>query len=608
VTAPGVSGGTGQDGTDETTREGGPPPVAYRRGQSPFRAARKDPLLERAVPVSARFADYRAPTARRDLLAGLTVAALALPSGMAYAEVAGLSPVHGLYALLLPTVLYTLLGSSRQLIVGPEGAIAALVGAAVLPMAAAQSDEAAELAAMLALLVGASFLLAWVVRLGWLADYFSLPVLVGYIHGVAIVLVCGQLGKLLGVDIEASEPIGQLVDAVRALGDVSGTTVLVSAVALSALIAARLRRPRLPASLIVVVAAIAVSWALGLEGHGVAVVGSIPSGLPNVTIPSPPLADVAELVPAAIGIFLVSFADGILTARTFAGKNNQHVRANQELLAFAGVSAAAGVTQGLPLGASGSRTAVNDQMGARTQIAGLAAAGAIALVLLFLTTPMSYLPSAVLGAVIVSAAIGLVDVGAWRGVAVVSRFEVGLAATTVVGVVVLGVLQALLIAVALSVIDIVRRSAQPHDAVLGWVDRLGRYANVQLHRSARVTPGVVVYRLDDRLFFGNARYVKGRVREAIRGAPDPARWLVFDAEAVTHVDSTGVEALRDLTGGLSRDGVGLLVARMRSRVQDGLSDAGVTEVIGEDRFLPTVRSAVAYCVERQNGDQNWTPT
>jgi sulfate permease, SulP family len=596
----------GQDGPDET-REG-PPPGAYRRGQSPFRAARKDPQLERAVPVSARFADYRTPTARRDLIAGLTVAALALPSGMAYAEVAGLSPVHGLYALLLPTVLYTLLGSSRQLIVGPEGAISALVGAAILPVAAAQSNETAELAAMLALLVGACFLLAWVVRLGWLADYFSLPVLVGYIHGVAIVLVCGQLGKLLGVDIEASEPIGQVVDAVRALGDVSGTTVLVSAVALGALIAARLRRPRLPASLIVVVAAIAVSWALGLEGHGVAVVGAIPSGLPSVTIPSPPLADVAELVPAAIGIFLVSFADGILTARTFAGKNNQHVRANQELLAFAGVSAAAGVTQGLPLGASGSRTAVNDQMGARTQIAGLAAAGAIALVLLFLTTPMSYLPSAVLGAVIVSAAIGLVDVGAWRGVAVVSRFEVGLAATTVAGVVVLGVLKALLIAVALSVIDVVRRSAQPHDAVLGWVDRLGRYANVQLHRSARVTPGVVVYRLDDRLFFGNARYVKGRVREAIRGAPDPARWLVFDAEGVTHVDSTGVEALRDLTSELSRDGVGLLVARMKSHVQDGLSDAGVTEVIGEDRFLPTVRTAVAYCVERQNGDHDRPPT
>ena len=293
----------------------------------------------------------------------------------------------------------------------------------------------------------------------------------------------------------------------------------------------------------------------------------------------------------------MSFADGILTARTFAGKRNQHIRANQELLAFSGMSAAAGITQGFPLGASGSRTAVNDQMGARTQVAGFVAAGAIAIVLLFLTTPMSYLPSAVLGAVIVSAAIGLVDLDAWRGLATVSRFEVGLAATTVVGVAVLGVLQALTIAVALSIVDVVRRSAQPHDAVLGWVDRLGRYANVQLHRSARVTPGVVVYRLDDRLFFANARYVKGRVREAVRGAPDPARWLVFDAGSVAHVDSTGVEALGELTGELRRDGVALVVARMRPYVHESLSAAGVAGVIGEDRFFPTVRAAVAYCSE-----------
>ena len=203
----------------------GPPPVAYRRGRSPFRAAPQDPLLARALPVSAHIPAYRTHTARRDLIAGLTVAALALPSGMAYAEVAGLSPVNGLYALLLPAVLYTFLGSSRQLIVGPEGSISALVGAAILPLAAAGTNEAAELAAMLALLVGACFLLAWSIRLGWLADYFSRPVLIGYIHGVAIVLVCGQLGKLLGIDIDASKPIGQVVEALQELGEVSGTTL-----------------------------------------------------------------------------------------------------------------------------------------------------------------------------------------------------------------------------------------------------------------------------------------------------------------------------------------------------------------------------------------------
>lgn len=574
----------------------GPPPAAYRPGRSPFRSAPQDPLHERIVPVSAQIPSYRPPTARRDLIAGLTVAALALPSAMAYAEVAGLPPVNGLYALLLPAVVYTFLGSSRSLIVGPEGSISALVGAAIVPLAVAGSSEAAELAAMLALLVAACFLVAWVARLGWLADYFSRPVLIGYIHGVAVVLVCGQLGKLFGVDIDASKPIGQVIDLISQLGDVSRATVAVSAVALAALLLARAYVPRLPAALVVVLASLVVSWALDLADKGVAVIGPIPSGLPSVEIPTPPLGDVATLVPAAIGIFLVSFADGILTARTFAGKRNEHVRANQELLAFSGMSAAAGITQGFPLGASGSRTTVNDQMGARTQIAGLVAAGTIALVLLFFTEPMSYLPKAVLGAVIVSAAIGLVDRAAWRGLRLVSRFEVGIAAATTVGVVVLGVLQALVIAVALSIVDVVRRSAQPHDAVLGWVDRLGRWGNVQLHPSARVTPGVVVYRLDDRLFFANARYVKGRVREALRGAPDPARWLVFDAGTVGHVDATGAEALRELTVELRRDGVELVVARMRPHVHELLTAAGVTGVIGEERFYPTVRAAVAACV------------
>jgi len=575
----------------------GPPPAAYRPDRSPFRRRPQEPLLQRAVPVSAQIPAYRPHTARRDLLAGLTVAALALPSGMAYAEVAGLSPVNGLYALLLPTVLYTFLGSSRRLIVGPEGSISALVGAAILPLAVAGSNEASELGAMLALLVAACFLLAWVVRLGWLADYFSRPVLVGYIHGVAVVLVCGQLGKLLGLDIGAREPIGQVVEVIQELGEVSGTTLLVGAIALAALLTARFVMPALPAALIVVLASILVSWAVELADHGVAVVGAIPSGLPSVTIPTPPLGDVVELVPAAIGIFLVSFANGILTARTFAGKRNEQIRANQELLAFSGMSAAAGVTQGFPLGASGSRTTVNDQMGARTQIAGLVAAGAVAIVLLFLTEPITYLPTAVLGAVIVSAAVGFVDLSAWRALRLVSRFEVGIAATTTIGVVVFGVLQALTIAVALSIVDVVRRSAQPHDAVLGWVDRLGRYANVQLHPSARVTPGVVVYRLDDRLFFANARYVKGRVREAVRGAQDPARWLVFSAESVTELDATGLEALGELATGLRRDGVELVVARMKPHVHERLAAAGVVETIGDDRFFPTVRAAVAYCVE-----------
>jgi high affinity sulfate transporter 1 len=565
---------------------------------SPFQPAQDEPLLARAVPVSAEMPRYRVPTGRRDAVAGLTVAALAIPSAMAYAEVAGLSPVNGLYALLLPAVAYAFLGSSRQLAIGPEGSIATLIAVAILPLAAAGSADGAQLAAMLAVLVALFFAAAWVLRLGWIADYFSRPVLVGYIHGVAFVLVVGQLGKLLGLSIDATQPLPQLWEVITEIGSASGATVAVSAVCLAALLGLRRFMPKLPAALLVVVAAITASWAFGFADDGIAEVGPIPAGLPSFEIPSASFSDIVQLVPAALGIFLVCFADEILTARSFAGKHNQNVRASQELLALGAASAAAGITQGFPVGASGSRTAVNDDMGARTQIAGLFAAAAVAVILLLLTEPVQYLPKAVLGAVIVVAAIGLLEPQAWRSLTAIDPVEVAIAAVTTACVIVFGVLEALVVAVGLSMIDTVRRSARPHDAVLGWDARLGRYADVSLHASARTTPGVVVYRLDDRLFFANARYFKGRVREAIRAAPQAVRWLVLDADAITYADATGLDALLDLTKDLRRDEITLVVARLRTRMEEQLEDAGALDVIDPRHLYPTVRSAVEACAGR----------
>jgi sulfate permease, SulP family len=565
-------------------REGAP--EAYASGTQ-FRPAETDPLLQRAIPVAKELPGYRTPTARRDVLAGVTVAALAIPSAMAYAELAGLPAEAGLYALLLPTVAYAFLGSSRQLIVGPEGSLSALVAAAVLALATAGSPEALELAGAMALLVAACFLVARLLRLGWLADYLSRPVLVGYIHGVAVVLIIGQLGKLAGIDVDAGDPLPQLVELGREIGDLSATTFAVGLGALLLLIAARYMTPRLPAALVVVIAAIVASKALALDEHGVAIVGEIPPGLPDLALPSPRWEDVVTLAPAAAGLFLVSFADEMLTARSFAGRHGQHIRADQELLAMGVANAAAGVTQGLPVGASGSRTAVNDSMGARSQIAGLLAAAAILLVLLFLTAPIADLPKAVLGAVIITAAIGLIDPAVWRELANTDRVELAIAAVTTAGVIITGVLEAIFFAVGLSMIDVVRRSARPHDAVLGWVDSLGRWADVARHRDAQITPGVVVYRLDDRLFFANASYVKGRIQEALRGAPTATTALVLDAEAMTHIDSAGLQALEDLAGTLDTDGIALYFARAKHPIADRVA----VRVDGA-RFHGTVRAAV----------------
>jgi sulfate permease, SulP family len=570
--------------------------------KSPFRRSEQRPLLSRTVPVSDALSGYRPNTARRDGIAALTVAALALPSAMAYAEVAGVSPVNGLYALLLPTVAYALLGTSRQLVIGPEGSISALVGASVLGLAAAGSPDAARLAAMLALLVAACFALAWLLRLGWIADYLSRPVLIGYIHGVAAVLVIGQLGKVLGLEIEAMDPVPQLVELARELGDTSATTLAVGAGALLVLLPLRFVAPRFPAPLVAVVGGIALSSLLALADHGVAVVGDIPAGLPSVGLPQAPLANTLELVPVALGLFLVIFADAILTARSYAGKHGQHVEAGQELLAIGGANAAAGLSQGIPVGASGSRTAVSDGVGVRTQLGALMAAGVILVILIFLTGPIGDLPKAVLGATIISAAIGLVNPGEWRALRATDHVELAIAAVTMAGVLVAGVLEAIAFAVGLSIVDVVRRSARPHDAVLGWVERLDRYADVSVHRDARLTPGVVVYRLDDRLFFANASYVKGRVREALRGAPTPARWLVFDAEAMTHVDSAGLTAIGELVRDLRRGGITVVVARMRSATRQRLDESGLSEEIGPERFHSTVRAGVEAC-ERDRRSQ-----
>lgn len=578
--------------------------AAYPGDSSPFEPARERPLVQRVVPVLRQLRGYRVGSARRDLLAGLTVAALAVPSAMAYAELAGLSPVNGLYALLLPTLAYALLGSSRQLVVGPEGSISALVAVSVLSFATAGSADAAELAAMLALLVGACYLLALVLRLGWVADYFSRPVLVGYIHGVVVVLIVGQLGKLTGISLSASDPIPQLVEAVKEIGNISAATLAVGAGALAVMLPLRWIAPRFPAALVVVVAGVVLSTWLQLDQHGVAVVGEIPSGLPSLGVPTPPLNQVVDLLPAALGLFLVSFADEILTARSYAQRHTERIGAVQEMRAMAAASAAAGVSQGFPVGASGSRTAVNDSIGARSQIAALLAAVAVVAILLFLTAPIAHLPKAVLGAAIVSAAVGLIDISAWRTLAAADRVELVIAALTAAGVVVVGVLEAVVFAVGLTILDAVRRSARPGDAVLGYDPVLGRFANVAERPDARVVPGVVVYRLDDRLFFANARYVMRRIREAVRGAPTTTHWLVLDAECIAQIDSTGQEALGQLAQELRDQDVSLALARMRTELKRSLEATGLGKQIAAARFYPTVRAAVQACVRQEKTQGN----
>jgi sulfate permease, SulP family len=543
---------------------------------------------------------YRRRRLRGDAVAGVTVAALAIPSAMAYADLAGLSPVTGLYAVLLPAVAYMLLGSSRQVIVGPEGSLSVMVAVGLAPLALPQTDRYAGLAAMVAVLVAGLFLLARVLRLGWIADYFSRAVLVGYLHGVAVVLVAGQLGKLSGVGIEARNALPQVAELLREITTVDRLTLVVGAGSLAVLAACR-RLPKVPGPLVVVVGGILASAAFRLESHGVAVVGHIPPGLPRPALPHAATGEILRLLPVAAGIFAVCFADGVLTARAFAGKRGQNITADQELLALGSANLAAGLSQAFPVGASSSRTAVNDQMGGRTQLVGVIAAAVVALVLVWLTAPVGYLPKTCLGAIIVMAAVGLVQPPAWGALAAAGAGQVLIAAVAMAGVVVVGVLEALVVAVILSIIELVARTARPHDAVLGWVERMGRYADVSLHPSARRTEGVVVYRLDDKLIFTNASYVQARIGEAIEGAATATRFLVFDAESVNGIDASGVEAVEQLHDRLHRHGIVLVVARLRGPVERQFRSTGLTALLGHGNFHPTVRAAVAACARSAAG-------
>jgi SulP family sulfate permease len=568
-------------------------------GRGPFASASRPPLATRYVPFARSMRSYSRDRLGTDVVAGITVAALALPSAMAFAELAGAPISAGLYALLLPVIAYAVFGSAPRVVIGPEGTVSLLVATALGPLAASGSEYAA-LAAMLAVMVGVVFLAARLIRLGWIADYFSQAVLVGYVTGVAVVLILGQFGKLVGLSSDEDGAILEFVDITSRLDDANHTTIVVAVLSFLLLVVAGIVSKRIPGALVVVVLGIAGSWAFDLADDGVAVTGPVPSGLPSLAIPDVSRADVGSLVAGAVAIFLVSFSDSILTARSFAARHHEVVDANQELLAFGVAQVAAGVTQGLPVGTSGSRTAVNDDMGATSQISGLTSAAMIAVILLFLTAPIEYLPSAVLGAVIVFAAAKLIDAEQWRALARSSRTELLIAAITTACVITIGVLQAIIVAVGLSVADVVRRAAQPADAVLGWSGADGRYVDVSDHHEAGVASGVVVYRIQDRLFFANAHFVKRRLWAAVDGAPRPVRHVVLDASFISDLDASAEVALREVIDGLSERNIEFHIATAATELEQRLSEVGLIDVIGPEHVHSTVGIAVDSCIDRSS--------
>lgn len=529
---------------------------------------------------------------RADVFAGFAIAAIAIPQGMAYAQTAGLPVVAGLYGLLIPVVAYAVLGSSRTLMTGPTATSALMVAPALLAISDDPSTYPA-LAAMMALLVAGWLLLARIARLGWMSDYLSSPVLLGFMTGLGLTLLSGQLDEFTGAPVIGDTPLDQFVGFGQdAAGNLAWTTVGIAVVTLALLIIGGRWWPRFPMVLVLTVASIVLSDLMNLSERGVAVVGHIPSGIPSVDVPQIGFVQLVELAPVAAGIALVAFADAILTSRSLTTPDHRPIDTNQEFVALAGLNVTAGLMQSFPLGSSGSRSAINIRLGGRTQVVSIVQAVGALLVLLLFTGMLGNLPKATLAALIVYAAFGLLNPKAWLVLLRGSKVEAAIAATLTIGMLTIGLLPSLGLAVLLSILDVVRTSARPHDAVLGWGKEQGRFVDVGRHPGAVIVPGVVVYRLDDRLFFANSDYFASRVREAVDAAPYPVTALVFDAEAVVDLDASGGEKLRSLIEELHDRGITFYLARSRQAFTDQIERLGLDDVIPAGNRHHTVRSAV----------------
>src|SRR5689334_21921179 len=515
---------------------------------------------------------------------------------MAYAELAGLPPITGLYTSILCLLGYAVFGPSRILVLGPDSSLGPMIAATILPLIAAKGDaeRAVALASMLALIVGAIMILASVAKLGFIADLISKPTMIGYMNGLALTILVGQLPKLFGFKVEADGFLGEVAGFVKGLanGEAVAAAATVGIAGIVVILVLQRWLPKVPAVLIMVVLAIASTTVFSLADHGVSLVGVLPQGFPPLTIPHVRLSDLAPLFAGAVGIVLVSLADTISTASAFAARTGQEINGNGEMIGIAAANLAAGLFQGFPVSTSGSRTAVAERSGSKTQFTGVTGAALIILMIVFVPGLFRNLPNPALAAVVITASLSLADIPGtmrlWRQ----RKAEFLLAIAAFLGVALLGVLPGIAIAVGLSVLNVFRRAWWPYDTVLGRVDGLEGYHDIHSYPDARHLPGLVIYRFDAPLFFANAKTFRDEIKRLARSDPPP-RWIVIAAEPVTDIDTTASDVLEELDGALKAQGISLVFAELKDPVRRKIERYGLARTIEARDFYPTVETAVA---------------
>jgi high affinity sulfate transporter 1 len=561
------------------------------------------------VPGLRAISSYRREWLAKDIVAGVVLTTLLVPQGMAYAELAGLPPITGLYTSILCLLGYAVFGPSRILVLGPDSSLGPMIAATILPLIAAKGDpeRAVALASMLALIVGAIMILASVAKLGFIADLISKPTMIGYMNGLALTILVGQLPKLFGFKVEADGFIGEVTGFVKGLanGEAVAAAAAVGIAGIVVILVLQRWLPKVPAVLIMVVLAIASTTVFSLADHGVSLVGVLPKGFPPLTIPHIGLSDLGPLFAGAAGIVVVSLADTISTASAFAARTGQEINGNKEMIGLGAANLAAGLFQGFPVSTSGSRTAVAERSGAKTQLTGVVGAALIILMIVLVPGLFRNLPQPALAAVVITASLSLADIPGtvrlWRQ----RRVEFLLSIAAFLGVVLLGVLPGIAIAVGLSILNVFRRAWWPYDTELGRVEGLAGYHDVHSYPQAEHLPGLVIYRFDGPLFFANAKTFRDEVRRMARADPPPT-WILIAAEPMTDVDTTASDVLEELDEALNEQGISLVFAELKDPVRRKIERYGLTRTISPQHFFPTIESAVA--AFRQQTGADWAAT
>ncbi len=576
---------------------------------NPFTTQGKSNPLDRWVPACALLRHYSPAWLANDLFAGLVLTAMLVPAGMAYAQAAGLPAICGLYATIVPLLVYAVFGPSRVLVLGPDSSLAPLIAAVILPLAAGNAERALTMAGMLAILSGAVCLIAGLARFGFVTELLSKPIRYGYMNGIALTMLIGQLPTALGFSVSGDNFLQRGIASLAGAwqGQINWTAAIISLMCLTVILGCRYWAPKIPGVLLAVMGATFVTWQFDLAAqHNISVIGPLPRGLPILHLPIVSLAELQALLSPAVAIAFVSFADMSVLSRSYAHRGGYEVDANQELVALGLANMATGVFQGFAVSSSSSRTPVAESAGAKSQVAGVVGAICIALLLIFAPNLLQNLPHAALGAVVISACVGLFEFAGVIRLYRLRRSELGFSVVCFLGVTLFGVVPGIFIAIGLALLAFIWRAWRPYDAVLGRVDGLKGYHDISRHPEAKRIPGLVLFRWDAPLFFANAAVFQEHVLQAVAAAPTLTKWVVVAAEPVTDIDITAADMLAELDQRLHQAGMELCFAEMKGPVKDRLKRYGLFTTLGTENFFPTIGQAVdRYVAAHQVEWRDW---